>query len=806
MTPKLTKQLECGVDCILCKGCKTAHMGMEGDLNAEILFVGEAPGVDEDDEGRPFIGDAGILLREAIYNTHIENYAITNAVKCRPPKNRTPTTKEIKTCRPFLEEEITNMPNLKLIVLLGNVPLHAVTGIKSGIVKYSGKTMEIDGRLVLPILHPAYILRHQDEQGTFFEHMARIPNALTGNLTDPSDLGEYTVIRDIDTWTNILANIINTKEFAFDVETTGLSPFQYDSQVKCIGFSWAHKKAAVLPTDYGEFNPWKEDEWNGILDDLRIIFEAPDIKKIAQNAKFDILWVRHILGIQTIGLYWDTKIAQFLLNENESNGLKDLAWKYTKCGGYETQLKDKVDKVEGDELYEYNAVDSDITYRIYKAQYQKLAADQQLYALFSGVLLPVSIVLSEMEERGILIDQDLVQEAIDKIDGTDETIGILEELEEEIRSYPSVRQYETDNDIEFNPNSHVQLREVLFKYESLPILKRTPTSREPSTDLDVLDKLKDKSPLCELLIKYSQWQTMRSKTLKEFTEAVADDGRIHTTYWLTETATGRTSSRKPNLQNLPKGKKDLIKIRNAVIADPEHFLVEFDFNQIELRLAAEIAEDEILKEALKGDVHRKTTAGILGILEDQVTDDQRRIIGKTVNFGTIYGQTKWGLMKKINCTEEEADEYLAKFFETYPKLAEYMENTKNLILTQGWVRSPLGRYRRLPVWKYTDPNSETVQAMIREAINAPIQSLASDFLLVSLIGIKEFLEKFKLRSKLLLEIHDSVILSVHQTEIWIVPIIIKIMTSYFQKFLKVSIPILVDAKYGTSLGNMEEWK
>lgn len=800
---KLSASLTCQKDCQLWFECKTPKVASEGDFTtAEIVFIGEAPGGEEDIQNRPFVGEAGLLLREAISSIGIKNYAITNAVKCRPPNNRTPTTREIRTCAPFLEQELQSMPKLKLIVALGNVPLTALCGIKSGIVKYSGKTLTCGGRLILPIMHPAYFLRHQDELSIFFEHMRRIPNALTGTLVDPADRGTYTTISTLDDWHALYDILLNAKQFAFDIESTSLSPESDMADIKCIGFSWEPRKASVLITNYqttqARLHSWTEEEWFHVLAELRTLFESPDIGKIGHNAKFDILWLRRIYKIETRGLIWDTKIAQALLNENESNNLKDLAWKFSKLGNYADELLDSVEKVDGESLYLYNAIDTDLTYRIYQAQYPVLTADCQLYTLFSKILLPASIVLSEMEETGVLIDQDLVQESISLVDAK------LEELVAKIRKEAAVVEYEKDTGEVFNPNSHTQLQEVLFKYENLPILKRTAQSKKPSTDLSVLEKLSAGSNLCKLLVTYSQYQTTRSKTLKEFTTAVQPDGRIHTTYWLTETATGRSSSRRPNLQNLPKGKKDLVKIRRAVVADPDYFFVEFDYNQIELRLAAFISGDKELERALAGDVHRKTAANILGIPESAVTDEQRRLLGKATNFGVLYGQTKWGLMKHIGCSEVEAERYLAKFFEAYPMLSKYMENVKRQIFTVGYVRSPLGRYRRLPIWKYADPESPVVAALVREAINAPIQSLASDLLLISLVEIRDFLRQNHYKSKLVLEIHDAVILLIHQTELQLVEKIKEIMTTAFKKFIDIPIPITVNVSYGTSLGNMVE--
>lgn len=406
MTPKIKNELICGEDCTLNKGCKSPYMKLDGNINAELLFIGEGPGVEEDKEGRPFIGKAGGLLREALGMVQ-SKFAMTNAVVCRTPDNRNPTLKEMKTCYPRLMNDVKSMPNLKLIVLLGNIPLQAFCGIKGGILKLSGKLMQYNGYNILPIMHPAYVLRNQDELKTFYDHINRIPNALDGSIVDPEDFGEYEVINDLARWEFFRREIRLAGTFAYDLETNGLKPYFNDSKIKCIGMAYKERHAILIPTAESIMSLWDSEDWKVVLKDLKTIFESRHIRKIAQNAKFDNLWLRRVYGIEVRNTYWDTKIAQHLLNENASNGLKDMVWQYTKLGGYESALQGKVQDLDNEDLQRYCMVDVDCTYRIYKKQEPHVMADPNLSFILTNLLVPVSQVLSRMEENGIRIDMSM---------------------------------------------------------------------------------------------------------------------------------------------------------------------------------------------------------------------------------------------------------------------------------------------------------------------------------------------------------------------------------------------------------------
>lgn len=792
--PKVNKEMTCQIDCKLHEDCRSPFMKASGDINAELLLIGEGPGETEDLRGEPFVGDAGDLLRDALSKANITKWYMTNAVRCRPPENRNPTAKELKACYPRLLEDIKSMPNLKLIVLLGNIALQSFCRMK-GISKYTGKTMTYGGYKIMPILHPAYILRNQKELKTFFDHIARIPNAISGTLVSLGDFGKYKIITTMAEWKELFKELRLRRKFVYDVETSSLFPFVEGSRIKCIGFSTKQYTASTLPVGYLS---WSTKEWEEIYEDLVILFESETILKIGCNIKFDNLFMKEDLKINVKGTHWDIQISQFLLNENASRGLKDLAWAHTKIGGYETRLSTTPDKAEGEELYVYNSTDSDITFRIYDHHREELAKETRLSFLFHNLLIPVSDVLVNMESAGIKIDPDRLLECEKNCD------NVLVSINKQIKREDSVIDFERDHEGELNLNSPTQLRELLFKYEGLKPIKKTKKTKVPSTDKEVLEELSNESHLCELLKDYSSYSTTKSKMIEELKKYKTIDNRIHTHYWLTETATGRTSSNEPNMQNVIKGEKDVIGIRRIFIADPDCYLVEFDYNQHELRCMAEEAEDYAMIEALEGDVHRTTASQLLNKDYNLITEDERKETGKVFNFGMIYGLTVWGIVKRLKCSEAQAEEYLSKFFTKYYKTKEWQQSVINFVQQYRYVESRTGRKRRFPLWGGRTLFRKDLEEMYKKAINFPIQALAGDILLYSLLEINKLLLNRK--STLNLEVHDSIICNIHKTEMDLIPQIKQIMLTYFRKFIPFKTQLAVDVKIGSDWGSLEEIK
>lgn len=814
-------------DCDKCKlnlTCLHPDLRPEGPIaTAEILIVAEAPGEWEDILERPLIGDSGQILRRALCLAGIEvpyeiqdikdtpfvkNVVLHNVCTCRPQNNATPTGVQTKCCFDKTLDLIEKMPNLKLIVPVGNIALRAFTG-KQGITGVSGTEMEWDSYKMMPLIHPASYLHAKDRKNikVFYDHVARIPAILQENLVT-SDFGIYITVDSIDKWREFKRTLKDSKYFIYDIETTGLNPFKENQDIKLITFSVKYKEAWALPLDI-----WDDAQYIEIISDLKEIFEDSTIGKIGQNIKYDNLWMRAILNIYIEGTIGDTKLSQYILHPNDSNHLKDMAWAHTGCGGYEKNLSVDVQDAVGQELWTYGCTDSDICHRIFLKHQEEFKLEPKLFNAYSNLLVPTQIALTDMEYNGIRINPARLNAAYVK------SHKILKESLEEILNYPTVKKYTKKNKAEFNPNSHNQIQKVLFgeEYEGLKPIKLTGKKRMPSTDKTVFEFYKDINGLAALFNTYSQYKAM-DKTFKEILGNLTTDHRIHTTYWITETKSGRSSSRDPNLQNIPKGDKDLTGIRRAFIADPDFYLVEFDFNQHELRCMAEEADDDALRKALLSDVHAATTASILGISIDQVTEEQRRLIGKTFNFGLIYGMTIFGIIKKMKLVEKyqkqdksltfkqakflaekEAQIYLDKFFGIYSKTKQWMDNISESVKENRyvWIRSGFK--------KYFPPEIKLTDHEIRSAINIPIQGLAGHILFYALIGVNKFLKFNKFKSKLLLEVHDSIVAGIHKDELEIIPEIKHIMKNFFKKYIpNFKTPIEVDVKIGESWGNMEK--
>lgn len=771
--------------CDLYKGCKSPFMLLDGDITSEILIIGEAPGEQEDSTGKPFVGDSGKLLRHSLKLTNVTSFAMTNAIRCRPPGNRDPKTTELKSCRSFIDDDIEKMPNLKLLVLVGNYAMQTILGHK-GVLEHSGTytSITIDNRKfgVLCLMHPSYVLQNQTELNKFINHTGRIRNALTGDIVDPSDEGTYTIIDTPLGWFNFLDKVKQQPLFSYDLETNALDPYRDDSEITCISFSTYPREAcAIVP-----------NEW--MMNSFKLLMEDPKYRKIGHNTKFDSLWLRVKYDITVQGIEWDTEIGQYLLDENESHGLKSLAWKHTKLGGYEDHYVQGQPHMHAGStnLLRYSCIDSDITRRLYDIQKPEIEKDAGLIKTMKTLLLPVSDVILEMERRGIRIDPIKLMDCEKKVD------AYLNKVDLDITAERSVKRFLKNEGVQFNPRSAPQLRKLLFdaEYEDLSPISKTKKTRVPSTERAVLEFYADSNNFCRLLGDRSLYGSMKSKMIKELNEYNIG-GRIHTHYWLFQTSTGRSTSDDPNLQNVTKGKKDVVGIRDVFIADDGFDLLECDYNQHELRCMAELAEDDALYKACQtGDVHAATAKTLLN--KSTISEDERRDVGKCFNFGLIYGLTIYGIMKRLKCTESVAKSYLDRFFGEYFKTKLYMDATTWFVKNNGYVKSRLGRYRRFPIYDELDDKC------VREGINMPVQSLAGDILLFALIGISEMLKREKAKSFLCLEIHDSVLLNLHKDEHYLIPLIKEIMLNYFRKYIPFKYELAVDMKLGPTWGSMRD--
>jgi DNA polymerase-1 len=518
-------------------------------------------------------------------------------------------------------------------------------------------------------------------------------------------------------------------------------------------------------------------------------------------------------GIEVAGTIGDTKLSQYILHPQDSDHLKDMAWQYSGMGGYEKNLSVATQDAPLEELIPYGSKDANLTGHIYQIHKDEFSRNPILFDTYTNLFVPVQVVLSKMEYNGIRINPPRLN---------DSYLGaksILDKAIKNIEEYPSVTKFIKNSKKEFNIDSDAQIREIMFgsNYEGLKPIKFTTKTKAPSTDKTVFEYFATKNALAALFQTYSKY-TAVMKTINEIKENLTPDNRIHTSYWITSTFSGRSSSSNPNLQNIPKGDNDPVLIRKVFIADPNYLLCEFDFNQHELRCMAEEADDDAMRQACKsGDVHRATAANLLGIRPEQVTDEQRRNIGKVFNFGLIYGMTVYGISKKMKLidkymakdksltwkqakflAEKEAQTLLDKFFDVYYKIKQWMDSTTQFVVDNRYITMKSG------LIKYFPSDIKLTDHELRSAINIPIQGLAGHILFYALIGVDEFVTRKKLLSKLLLEVHDSIVMGIHKDELEVIPEIKYVMCNYFKKFMDFKTPLKVDAKIGENWKEMED--
>ena len=503
-----------------------------------------------------------------------------------------------------------------------------------------------------------------------------------------------------------------------------------------------------------------------ILNKLQPILENPDIKKIGHNLKSSILKLRK-MGHNLKGLDFDTQIAAYLLNPlATSYSLKDLAFQYT--GEYIEELS------------------SGQRVRIIKKLYPSLKDNLKklgMWDLFSQIEMPLIEVLSAMQERGIKVDKRTLNDFLRKIREK------REKLEEEI--YQEVGE-------EFNINSSQQLGKILFEELNLPVVKRTKTGY--STDEEVLQVLSRIYPPLKKVIDYRHLFKLESTYIQPFPSLINPaTGRIHTSFNQTVTATGRLSSSHPNLQNIPIREKLGEEIRRSFVAEQGYLFLSADYSQIELRILAHLSKDPNLKSAFNRgeDIHRQTAAEIFSVLPLQVTPQMRRQ-AKVVNFGIVYGISSYGLSRDLGISEKEAEEYINKYFNRYPKVKEYIEKTLERARKNHYVTTLTGRRRYLP--DINSSNRRRREFAERTAINSPIQGGAADLIKIAMINLYRRLKKERTDAWILLQIHDELLFEVPYKKIEEVKRIVKVE---MEGAMKLSVPLLVDIKTGKNWADMK---
>ena len=654
-------------------------------------------------------------------------------------------------------------------------------------VALEGLTAHEDDKAALRTLYERFEfrswLRDLDGQG---QKMGSDTFSSEKKVSDPilADLERhYETILDWPSFDAWLAKIEAAAITAFDTETTSLDPMA--ARLVGMSFSVEPGAAAYLPLAHRGPDSPSQLPFDDVLERLKPWLESDGHAKVGQNLKYDA----HVLanhGIRLGGIAADTLLESYVLESDKTHDMDSLASRhlgvrtipYTDvCGKGAKQIG--FDEVSIERATEYAAEDADITLRLHQLFDGRLQAEPALAALYRDVELPVLGVLFDMERTGVLIDPFLLASHSEELGRR------LVELEGKAHGLAGQP---------FNLGSPKQLGEILFDKLGLPVVKKTATGK-PSTDEEVLSQLAEDYPLPKLLLEHRSLAKLKSTYADKLPRMVnPKTGRVHTSFSQAVAVTGRLASSDPNLQNIPIRTEEGRRIRAAFIAPKGHVIVSADYSQIELRIMAHLSKDDRLLEAFaKGeDVHRATASEVFGVPPDEVSSEQRRY-AKVINFGLIYGMSAHGLAKNLGIERAAAQGWIDRYFARYPGVARYMEETKAAARAQGYVETVFGRRLYLP-----DIRAQQVgrrQGAERAAINAPMQGTAADLIKKATIATHQWLAESRLHSRLILQVHDELVLEVPETEL---DQIRETLPRLMGDVAELSVPLLVEVGAGAN--------
>ena len=625
----------------------------------------------------------------------------------------------------------------------------------------------------------------------FFSLLSKLPEVeeaapeTTAQVETKPPQPAYHIINTTSALDELLNRLSAAKSFAFDLETTSLNAMS--AQLVGISLSPAPGEAYYIPIGHVGWGQVEQLPLKQVINRLKPPLEDTALAKLAHNGKYDMTVLAEY-GVTVNNLAFDSMVAAYLLGE-KSLGLKALAFSKLSIemtpitaliGSGAKQLS--MSQVEVNQAADYSCADADITGRLTELLTAELH-QQGLWQLFSQVEMPLVPVLVGMERNGVALDTELLRQMSHRLGEQ------LLKLEAEI--YNCVGH-------QFNINSPQQLSSVLFQELRLPPARKTKSGY--STGASVLEELRSVHPVIEFILDYRQLAKLKSTYIDALPGLInPKTGRVHTSFNQTRTATGRLSSSEPNLQNIPVRGELGKQVRQAFIAPPGSCLVAGDYSQIDLRALAHLSLDESLSSAFHRDedIHAVTAARLFGVDVPQITPDMRRV-AKTVNFGVIYGMSDYGLEQATELSREEAARFIAAYFEKYPGVKQYLESTKQQARDKGYVQTLLGRRRSIP--EINSSNRQVREAAERMAINMPVQGTSADIIKVAMINLCREMEERRLKSKMLLQVHDELIFEVPQEEL---EEMCQLIPEIMSTALELSVPLKVDIKTGNNWGEMK---
>jgi DNA polymerase-1 len=738
---------------------------------AKLIVVGINPGEIEERMLLPFVGRSGQLLwRElAALGIDRDDCWVTNICKCRPPRkedgtgDEQPSTAAKKHCAKQWSEEWDGMKG-KIFLLLGTLPTRHF--LKRAGVSMRGSVYEKDGNKFLPTWHPSFLLRSENEHNiiTWRKDLRLLPSLLVQARERKKVV--WSVAKTPTEVKDTVDYFIGVNKFAVDIETTTLHPYEPGADIISISMSDGIVSKVI------------DCQTMPVAGELKRLLES-EAGKIVQNAKFELVWLQARYGIIIKNIVFDPSSAQYLLDEGTgtSVALKQMVWKYLPdFGGYEAEVdRSNMAALEKTKLYEYNATDAYVTYKIAEILAPRIEAEGFSYLLYE-VILPASYPLAEMEAYGLAVDIETVRKRRAELEIR------VEELEKEILALPSIRGME-----DFKITSVHDLRKLFYDKLKFAPLGKSKKTGSPTMTKEVLGGFEEGGSLeAKMIQEYKQTRKVLKTYYENYDQLVGTDGKIHTNYNMLVARGGRLTSGNPNLQNVPKDVRDIF----VSSFGEDGILVQMDFKHIEMRVMACESDDEGLLRIFRagGDPHAMIAAEILGVPIETITKEQRQA-AKAVNFGLLYGMQPSTLAQREKIPIERAEQFYAGFFRKYPGVRAWHRQQEQIVESGYVVKSFFGRRR--------DLSSFTGGDKIKRAYNFPIQSCGSDINLYTMGLVYDMIRSFNLRAKLVATVHDSLLVDCPINEVETIRKILEDVTAELPSiFSWMKCPMNIDLQVG----------
>ena len=832
-----------------------------GSPEARVMFIQDCPDDADIESGKQLSGhDCDVMLKSAMKRGITDVY-LTSICKYGCKDNKA-SSKEAEDCKFILDAEVSAV-DPDILVPLGNQALRYCIG-HVGLTKSRGNASEEEvvgrTRIVLPMMNPKSVGTKPIYKDYILCDLDRLSELYKNGMTKVSGVG----YRSLDTVSEVARELSRMADesriISFDIETTGLDPFSDDSRVICISLTDRTHYGVVIPLGHPE-SPFSGDDLDIVSSLVRELLES-DIPKVAHNGKFDIKWLLHRMRINVRNFSFDTMLAHYLCvsEERGTQGLKSQAWEYTDMGGYDNELDEVRSQLPEAQRYNYGNIpwsvlskyaagDVDVCLRLYEIYKPMINKNQQWSTIMSDILMPGSYALRDVETNGMHFEQG-VSEAYqrsysaeiariqDRLDSFPEVIAIQrdkqalweerqqigliprkERTEEEQQKFVAYKKYQN---FKFNWSSASQLRELL--YDRLGLVTDVRTSKgDMSTNEEAMNDLAKQHEIPSLLLELRKVNTLNNMFIQKLPHMVDSNSIVHPTFNMTGTVTGRMASENPNAQQFPRKAENPLSFQytnepKALFGSrfgSDGCILNADYSALEMRIAGIISNDQtLLKALLSGaDLHKSTASLVWGVPVDEVPKDMRTR-AKAVNFGIIYGKSGITFARDLyydpsgtdpkktddwDAAREEGLKLVDDYLDTFSGLKRWLSATKRFAHKHGYVETMFGRRRRLP--DLGSKVSSLRSNAERQAINAPIQGTGSDFTLLSVIQINNWLNKSGKRSRMICTVHDSIVFDVSIPELPDVATYVKhTMEHVHEKYIDTPFPIRSDLELGPSYG------